>query len=82
MTQSNLDRNLKRPILMKFGRMMRLGLLDTCDLSANKILWIRQSKMAAAAILKNRKNLNNRPCLLYTSPSPRDRTRSRMPSSA
>ena len=26
--------------------------------------------------------LNNSPCLLYTSPSPRDRTRSRMPSSA
>ena len=25
---------------------------------------------------------NNKPCLLYTSPSPRDRTRSRMPSSA
>ena len=25
---------------------------------------------------------NYRPCLLYTSPSPRDRTRSRMPSSA
>ena len=25
---------------------------------------------------------NNTPCLLYTSPSPRDRTRSRMPSSA
>ena len=24
----------------------------------------------------------SRPCLLYTSPSPRDRTRSRMPSSA
>ena len=24
----------------------------------------------------------NQPCLLYTSPSPRDRTRSRMPSSA
>ena len=24
----------------------------------------------------------NKPCLLYTSPSPRDRTRSRMPSSA
>ena len=28
-------------------------------------------------------NINNvRDCLLYTSPSPRDRTRSRMPSSA
>ena len=26
--------------------------------------------------------LQNRACLLYTSPSPRDRTRSRMPSSA
>ena len=25
---------------------------------------------------------HHRPCLLYTSPSPRDRTRSRMPSSA
>ena len=25
---------------------------------------------------------NNNPCLLYTSPSPRDRTRNRMPSSA
>ena len=25
---------------------------------------------------------SNNPCLLYTSPSPRDRTRSRMPSSA
>ena len=25
---------------------------------------------------------NHKPCLLYTSPSPRDRTRSRMPSSA
>ena len=40
---------------------------------------------------KNEKNLKNEikklhpydvPCLLYTSPSPRDRTRSRMPSSA
>ena len=27
-------------------------------------------------------NLQRRDCLLYTSPSPRDRTRSRMPSSA
>ena len=26
--------------------------------------------------------LKDKPCLLYTSPSPRDRTRSRMPSSA
>ena len=30
----------------------------------------------------NLENLSYGPCLLYTSPSPRDRTRSRMPSSA
>ena len=28
------------------------------------------------------KSMQRPPCLLYTSPSPRDRTRSRMPSSA
>ena len=35
--------------------------------------------------LENLKDVENNPnytCLLYTSPSPRDRTRSRMPSSA
>ena len=30
----------------------------------------------------SKKVINPKPCLLYTSPSPRDRTRSRMPSSA
>ena len=30
----------------------------------------------------NKSSEKNNPCLLYTSPSPRDRTRSRMPSSA
>ena len=43
-------------------------LLSQCDLSwSEKCLEFYQ---------------NNRACLLYTSPSPRDRTRSRMPSSA
>ena len=35
-----------------------------------------------SAFLLTDKNDNNTYCLLYTSPSPRDRTRSRMPSSA
>ena len=35
-----------------------------------------------AETLKYEKIPENRVCLLYTSPSPRDRTRSRMPSSA
>ena len=33
-------------------------------------------------VLENSKDEVSVPCLLYTSPSPRDRTRSRMPSSA
>ena len=38
---------------------------------------------AAKNILtKDCKRMKIKPCLLYTSPSPRDRTRSRMPSSA
>ena len=42
-------------------------------------------KVYAVDIISEKVDLiNNRksPCLLYTSPSPRDRTRSRMPSSA
>ena len=34
------------------------------------------------AAFEAREKLSMMPCLLYTSPSPRDRTRSRMPSSA
>ena len=33
-------------------------------------------------IFNNNSGPNNRDCLLYTSPSPRDRQKSRMPSSA
>jgi len=35
-----------------------------------------------AAAAKMQAGIEDRICLLYTSPSPRDRTRSRMPSSA
>ena len=35
-----------------------------------------------STIIEESKKLNLKICLLYTSPSPRDRTRSRMPSSA
>ena len=38
--------------------------------------------MREAAVGRERGRLFCNPCLLYTSPSPRDRTRSRMPSSA
>ena len=38
-------------------------------------IWDRTNKRLVSSI-------NNKPCLLYTSPSPRDRQKSRMPSSA
>ena len=37
---------------------------------------------SARSILEILQNSENRGCLLYTSPSPRDRQKSRMPSSA
>ena len=48
---------------------------------SSSTFWIKNK------LIKTYKNFNNynidiRDCLLYTSPSPRDRTRSRMPSSA
>ena len=42
----------------------------------------RATSISALDALGGRANALSRPCLLYTSPSPRDRTRSRMPSSA
>ena len=42
----------------------------------------REMDVAAAFLLKRHELSKVISCLLYTSPSPRDRTRSRMPSSA
>ena len=44
--------------------------------------WIRKDRKAVAEDLDRILSTLPRLCLLYTSPSPRDRTRSRMPSSA
>ena len=41
-----------------------------------------QKSYNGVAIVSKKKLSNIKNCLLYTSPSPRDRTRSRMPSSA
>ena len=43
---------------------------------------VRVRKMEDAGIIKGSSLTLDYNCLLYTSPSPRDRTRSRMPSSA
>ena len=47
-----------------------------------KISFEAIKKEATTPLLQNKVSRGVQPCLLYTSPSPRDRTRSRMPSSA
>ena len=42
----------------------------------------RDGQLVNERMEKELEGVNQRSCLLYTSPSPRDRTRSRMPSSA
>ena len=55
-------------------------------LSTSRVMAIAFIFMSVLIVLSLSVNLiqgvNNYRCLLYTSPSPRDRTRSRMPSSA
>jgi len=56
-------------------------IISDAKIQADKI--IAQAEDNANNITsKGRKEADNISCLLYTSPSPRDRTRSRMPSSA
>ena len=56
---------------------MALGVLDTDEGVASRKLNLR------ASYVPQRLEVNwTLPCLLYTSPSPRDRQKSRMPSSA
>ena len=49
---------------------------------AQSSLWFKHSLKNHWQRLQNASALLDENCLLYTSPSPRDRTRSRMPSSA
>ena len=54
---------------------------DTPTSTWPHVAFLRE-KLNMAALVRIKVNLNPKTCLLYTSPSPRDRTRSRMPSSA
>ena len=66
--------------------------LNLCVLTPNRIVWdsevkeiILSTNSGQIGILPNHAPIATAVdigCLLYTSPSPRDRTRSRMPSSA
>ena len=59
--------------------------VDTAERTANAALAASEQAERRVGILRNVVHMWaawGRDCLLYTSPSPRDRTRSRMPSSA
>ena len=58
-----------------------VGLRSTASVSYH-IQALQEKGLLAAPGQKGRKRALSTGCLLYTSPSPRDRTRSRMPSSA
>ena len=54
------------------GKLVKINSYQTSDYKGIKEGWYKESPIIVDALI----------CLLYTSPSPRDRTRSRMPSSA
>ena len=62
------------------GSMATLGLGETILLTPNAASAMNYRPVAEGGRRKVKNDY--RSCLLYTSPSPRDRTRSRMPSSA
>ena len=67
--------NIKAYHVPKSGNMIKLDAMESPFLVPKDLMKPYLSYLSEAA-------LNRYPCLLYTSPSPRDRTRSRMPSSA
>ena len=58
------------------------GLIASVDSEAITTYDLSQRIKLVLKSLKLEDNIKNRDCLLYTSPSPRDLMRSRMPSSA
>ena len=64
------------------ARMKRTGVVVVGKTSCPElgVLGVTESELFGAT--RNPWNLDHTPCLLYTSPSPRDRQKSRMPSSA
>ena len=68
----------------KAKAMSKSALFEAVTKEAGNALTKRQVKSVIEAnhALATTMEIQGTPCLLYTSPSPRDRTRSRMPSSA
>src|SRR5665811_412903 len=84
------DRNLLLILGRGFDPRALVALRRIANLGAKPMVWLmafdnhlEDSELRRSMTEDNRKGLEDIVgCLLYTSPSPRDRTRSRMPSSA
>ena len=89
----SLDKNLNKVLIIDFGsqftqliarRTRELGVFS--EIVSHKKIKFKDIDNTIGGIILSGGPLNvyqiNKYCLLYTSPSPRDRTRSRMPSSA
>ena len=70
-----------RPHAIKIGMLHSKQVILAVNKSLNKIK-IKKIILDPVMIAKGGAKLINTPCLLYTSPSPRDKRQSRMPSSA
>ena len=76
-----IDNKIKNKVLLKFAHLVNKNKFKI--LSNNKKDVFNAKKNGLKNNMIERLELNEKKiCLLYTSPSPRDRTRSRMPSSA
>ena len=67
------------------SHMTLIGLIDRIRMLDNDLIRLRTKLdmiLQQQEMMKNEKDNNSDICLLYTSPSPRDMRRSRMPSSA
>ena len=71
-------------IIDKLGKLFEQGIISSKDLSSElfNILKSKRDEIVFKMKLVSKDEFDVLSCLLYTSPSPRDRTRSRMPSSA
>ena len=72
---------VKYLVLDEADRMLDMGFSDDINKIIDKLPKKRQNLMFSATMPAKIREMA-RTCLLYTSPTPRDRTRSRMPSSA
>ena len=64
------------------GMSLAVGGFGLCGIPSVLIQALHDSGADQLEVISNNCGVDDWGCLLYTSPSPRDRTRSRMPSSA